>query len=191
MPELIDLVVDLDRFLDIGIGCRQIGLRLIIIVIADKELDCGIREQFLEFRAELGGKRFIVRKDKRGLLHTLDDFRHSIGFSASRYAEKDLHPLAVRNALTERIDRLRLVTLRLIGRNDCKPVFQCLLLFLFNNCYSITELFQIEDLFFSLLFQVKQPSCFRFFARPGKMVETINRKVRREERFPFFIRPGA
>ena len=86
---------------------------------------------------------------------------------------------------------LRLVTLRLIGRNDCKPVFQCLLLFLFNNCYSITELFQIEDLFFSLLFQVKQPSCFRFFARPGKMVETINRKVRREERFPFFIRPGA
>ena len=54
MTQLIDLVVDGGIFLDIGIRGRDICLRLLIIVVADKIPGGVIRKQLFKRIIELG-----------------------------------------------------------------------------------------------------------------------------------------
>ena len=120
VTELVDLVVDLDCLFNVRVACGQVRFGLIVIIVRNKKLDRGVRKQFLEFGTELRGERFVVCKDERGLLHTLDDLCHGIGFSASRNAQENGQGIAGFDAFCERFDRLRLIALRLVGGNDLK-----------------------------------------------------------------------
>jgi hypothetical protein len=49
----LDLVVDRRVLLDIGVGRRDVGLGLVVVVIADEVLDRVVRKEPLELVAEL------------------------------------------------------------------------------------------------------------------------------------------
>ena len=64
-PEPLDLFVNRRILLDVGVGARDVGLRLVIIEVADEIFDRVARKELLELRVELRRERFVVRDDER------------------------------------------------------------------------------------------------------------------------------
>ena len=62
-PQAVDIFVDRSVLFDKGVRVRDIGLRLIVIVVADKIFDGVVRKKILELRIELRSERFIVRNN--------------------------------------------------------------------------------------------------------------------------------
>ncbi len=54
-PHLLDVLVDRGIFLYIGVGRRDIGLRLIVVIIGYEVLDGVLREKIAHLRVQLGG----------------------------------------------------------------------------------------------------------------------------------------
>ena len=71
--QLVDLVVDRQILLDIGIRGGQVGLRLVVIVVGDEILHGVVREKGLELAIQLRGERLVVAQHERGPPHLLDD----------------------------------------------------------------------------------------------------------------------
>ena len=68
MAQLVYLIIDGGVLLDISIGRRDVGLRLVVIVIAHEILHRVLREELLELGIKLGGKSFIMGDDEGRLL---------------------------------------------------------------------------------------------------------------------------
>ena len=94
----------------------NIGLRLIIIIIGDKVFHRILREELLEFAAELCRKCFIVGKHQRRAVERSDDIGHRERLPRAGNPPKHLFVQAVFHPGDKRSDRLRLVTHRLIIR---------------------------------------------------------------------------
>ena len=77
----IDLLVDRAFLLDEGVGARDVGFRLVIVVVGDEILDRVLGKELLELRIELGGQRLVGRQDKRGPLRLLDHLGHREGLA--------------------------------------------------------------------------------------------------------------
>ena len=102
----------IDGFLlDIGVGARDVGLGLIIIVIGDEIFDGVVGKKALELAVELGGQRLVGGQDQRGPLRRLDDFGHRKGLARAGDAEQHLVALVRVDALDELANRLGLVAL--------------------------------------------------------------------------------
>ena len=68
-PQPIDLLVD-DRFLlDVRVGGRHVGFRLVVVVVADEELDGVVREEAPELLVELRRQRLVVDHHERRPVH--------------------------------------------------------------------------------------------------------------------------
>ena len=107
--ELVELVVDRGFFFDEGVARRDVGLRLVIIVVAHEVLDGVLRKERLELVEELRGERLIVGEDDRGAIELLDHFRHRESFSRAGNAEEDLVTVAIGQPANELRDSFRLV----------------------------------------------------------------------------------
>ena len=59
MAHAVDLFVDHRLLFDVGIRPRDIGFRLVIIVIADEVLDCVFGKKSFEFPEKLRGKCLV------------------------------------------------------------------------------------------------------------------------------------
>jgi hypothetical protein len=110
----VDLLVDRRFLLDIGVGPRDIGLGLVVIVIGDEIFDGVVREERLELAVELGGQRLVGGEDQRRALRRLDHLGHGKGLAGAGDAEQHLGALArfasnAADALDELVDGLRLV----------------------------------------------------------------------------------
>ena len=92
--EFVDFVIDTQVFLYIGVRRRDIGFRLIIVVVGYEVFHRVVREESLEFTIQLGGERLVVAQDESGPLKALDDVRHRESFTRSGHPEKGhiLHP---------------------------------------------------------------------------------------------------
>ena len=55
----VDLFVDLGFLLDIGVGPGDIGLGLVVVVVADEVFDGVVGEEALEFAVKLRGERLV------------------------------------------------------------------------------------------------------------------------------------
>ena len=108
----IDLFVQRQFLLDIGVGARDIGLGLVIVVIRDEILDRVFREEALHFAVELRSQGLVGRKNDRRAPGALDDMRHRKGLARARDAEQHLVALATGDPLAQFLDRLRLVARR-------------------------------------------------------------------------------
>ena len=113
VPQFVDLVVDGQILFDIRIRPRNIGLRLIVIVIGHKIFDAVVGEKFAKLVAQLRGKRLVVRNNKSRSAQLLDYVRHREGLAAARNAEQHLRPQSVPQSLRQFLDRLRLIPARL------------------------------------------------------------------------------
>src|SRR5690606_13964733 len=72
----IDLLVDRAFLLYVRVRPRDVGLGLIVVVVADEVFDRVLREEALELAVELGGQRLVVRQDQRWPLRPRDDVGH-------------------------------------------------------------------------------------------------------------------
>ena len=97
----VDSFVDGAFFFDIEIGARDIGFRLVIIVIGDEIFHRIIGEEGFELAVKLGGESLVVGEDQGGALGGLDDLGHCEGLACARRAEENLIPLALLEALDE------------------------------------------------------------------------------------------
>ena len=112
-PEPVDLLVDRGFLLDVGVTRRDVGLRLVVVVIADEVLDGVVRKEPPELLVELRRQRLVVRDDQRGPVDRLDDPGDGIRLPRTRDPEQHLVRVAPRESLGEVVDGLPLVAARL------------------------------------------------------------------------------
>ena len=114
MAHAVDLLVDRGILLDIGVGARDVGFRLVVVVIADEILDRVVGEEALELAIELGGQRLVRRQDQGRALRRLDHLGHGVGLAGAGDAEQHLGAVVAVDALDQLGDRGGLVALRLV-----------------------------------------------------------------------------
>jgi hypothetical protein len=113
-PESLDLFVDRRILLDVGVGTRDVGFRLIIIEVADEIFHRVPREELLELRVELRGECLVMRDDERGPIKLADDVRHGECLPRPGHAEQSLMAIAGLDRLQQLRDRLALIPPRLV-----------------------------------------------------------------------------
>ena len=110
MAQLVYLLVDIRFLLDVRVRGREIGLGLVVVVVADEVLDGVVREVLLELGAELGCQGLVVAHHQSRPLHLFDDVSHREGLAAAGDTEKGLLLVAFLEALHQPGDGLGLVT---------------------------------------------------------------------------------
>ncbi len=112
--QLVQLVVDGGFFFDVDVARRDVGFRLIVIVIADEILDGVAGEKGFELVIELRGERLVVRQDQRRAAGLLDQLGHGEGLAGAGDAQQDLMLFAVQQPAEELIDGGGLIAARAI-----------------------------------------------------------------------------
>ena len=119
---LLDMLVDAGILLDEGIGRRHVGLRLVVVVVADEIFDRIVREETLELAVQLRRQGLVRRHHQHRLLHRLDDVGDGVGLARSGHPEQGLPRDPGFEAVDQATDRLRLVAGRPIGRDEFEAV---------------------------------------------------------------------
>ena len=114
----VDLLVDRGVLLDIGVGARDVGFRLVVVVIGDEILDRVVGEEALHLAVELCRQRLVRRQHQRRALHVLDHLGDGEGLAGPGDAEQHLVPLALAQRPVKLFDRLRLVARGLVLGNQ-------------------------------------------------------------------------
>ncbi len=122
VAQAVDLLVDGGVLFDVGIGGGDVGLRLIIVVVAHKVFHRAVREEGAQLAAQLGCQRFVVRQHQRGLLHPFDDGGHGKGLAAAGNAQQHLIALAAEHAVCQRLDGGGLIAAGGIGSLEHKTI---------------------------------------------------------------------
>ena len=120
VAQALDLIIDGGVLLDECVRVRDVCLRLVVVIVRHEIFHGVVRKKLLELAAQLCREDLVVCEHERRPLDALDDLGHRVRLSGAGHAEQHLLVNAVFQALHERIDRLRLVARRLIGRNDLK-----------------------------------------------------------------------
>ena len=119
MAHAVDLLVDGGILLDIGVGARDVGFRLVVIVVGDEIFDRVVGKKAPELAVELRRQRLVGREDQRRALRLLDHLRHGEGFAGAGDAQQNLRAVVAPHAFDQLGDRLRLVALRVeVGFDD-------------------------------------------------------------------------
>ena len=95
---------------------RDVGLRLIIIIIGDEVFHRILREELLELAAELRGQRFVVGEHQRRAVEGGNDVGHRERLARAGDTSQHLFVQAVFKPGDKRPDRLGLISHRLIIR---------------------------------------------------------------------------
>ncbi len=105
----------LELLLDVGVGPRDVGLGLVVIVVTDEKLDRVVGEEALELAVQLRGEDLVGGDHQRRALQGLDDLGHGEGLARAGDAEQHLAGFAILpDPLDQLPDRGRLVAGRLI-----------------------------------------------------------------------------
>ena len=108
----VDLVVDRAVLLDVGVAGGDVGLGLVVVVVADEVLDPVLREELLELRRQLRGEALVRGQDQRGPLHLLDRPGDGGALAAAGDAQQRLEAVAPLDARRQLPDGLGLVARR-------------------------------------------------------------------------------
>ena len=88
VPQPLDLLVDRGVLLDVGVGLRDVGLGLVVVVVADEVLDGVVRQQLAELVGELGGQGLVRRHHQGRSLQPLDQPRRGRGLAGAGRAQQ-------------------------------------------------------------------------------------------------------
>jgi hypothetical protein len=121
-PHLLDVLVDRAVLVDEGVRRGDVGLGLVVVVVADEVLDRVVREEGLELAVQLRRQGLVGRHHQGRLLHVLDDVGDGVGLARAGHAQQRLLRQAVLEAGGQPRDRLRLVARRREGRNQPEAV---------------------------------------------------------------------
>ena len=87
VAELVDLLVAAGILLDVRVRPGQVGLRLVVVEVADEVLHGVVREEVAELRVELGGQGLVVGQDQGRPVDLLDDLGDRVGVVDDQPAE--------------------------------------------------------------------------------------------------------
>ncbi len=108
-PHPVDLVVDRRFLLDVRVGRRDVGFRLVVVVVADEVLDGVLGKEPAELLIELRGERLVVGHDEGRTIHLRDALRHGERLARPGHAEQDLRLVAAVQPRDELLDRVPLI----------------------------------------------------------------------------------
>jgi hypothetical protein len=117
----VDLLVDRAVLLYVGVGARDVGFRLVVVVIADEVLDRVLREEALHLAVELGGQGLVGGQDQGRALGGLDDLGHGEGLARAGDAQQHLVVLPALQPGHQLGDGGRLVAGRLVVADQLEP----------------------------------------------------------------------
>ena len=120
----VDLLVDRRFLLDVGVAGRDVGLGLVVVVVADEVLDGVVREEPLELLVELRGQGLVVRHHQRRAVGLGDDPRHGEGLARPGDPEQDLVLVAAVQCLDQLSLRARLIAAQLEVGDELEVVGQ-------------------------------------------------------------------
>ena len=109
VPEALDLVVHRRVLLDVRVGLRDVGLGLVVVVVADEVLDRVVGEDLAELVGQLGAQRLVGRDHQGRALDRLDHVRDRERLAGAGGTQQREVRLPGLDALGELRDRLRLV----------------------------------------------------------------------------------
>ena len=118
--QALDLFINGRILFDVGVGARDVGLRLVVIEIADEILDRIAREELFELGVKLRRQRLVVRDDQRRPVDLADHIRDRERFPRTGHAEQRLMPISGLDRFHQLRDRLRLVAPRFVIRFELK-----------------------------------------------------------------------
>ncbi len=119
-PKALNLCIDGRILFNKGVRLRNVGFRLIVVVVGDEKLDRVVGEERLQLGVELRGERLVVRDHQRGLPLLRDHISNSERLARPRHPFQGLETLTLLQPGAECRNRLRLVAGRLIVRNKLK-----------------------------------------------------------------------
>ncbi len=123
-PQAVDLVVDRRLFLDVGVARRDVGFRLVVVVVADEVLDGVAGEEAPELLVELRRQRLVVHHHQRGAVLPGDDLRHRERLARPGHPQQDLARIAAVEPLDQLVNRPRLVAAQLEVGDEFEPFHQ-------------------------------------------------------------------
>ena len=94
VAEPVDLVVDRAVLLDVGVARREVGLGLVVVVVADEVLDPVVGEELADLVGQLGGQGLVGGDDQRRALDLLDRPGDGGALAAAGDAEQGLEAVA-------------------------------------------------------------------------------------------------
>ena len=109
MAQAVQLIVDGGVFFDERIRGRDIGFRLIVVIITDEILHRVVGEKPLEFIIKLCGQGFVMGDDERGFPHLRDDVRHRERLAGAGDAQENLMFLPLFELPDDSVYRLGLI----------------------------------------------------------------------------------
>ncbi len=118
MAHAVDLLVHHRVLLDIGIGARDIGFRLVVVVVGDEILDRVIGKEPLHLGIKLGGQRLVGRQHQGRPALLGDHMGHGEGLARAGDAEQHLVAVLGLDAADQLVDGMRLVAGRLVFRGE-------------------------------------------------------------------------
>jgi len=109
VAQTVDFVVAGAFLLYIGVGVRDVGFGLVVVVVGDEIFHRVVGEEFAQLLAQLRRESLIVGNDQRRPLHFGNDVRHGERLAGTGGAEQHLMHQAVAGALGEFFNGLRLI----------------------------------------------------------------------------------
>ena len=106
----VDLVVDRRVLLDVGVARGDVGLGLVVVVVADEVLDPVLGEELPELVGQLGRQRLVGGDHQGRPLDLLDGPGDGGALPAPGDAQQGLEPVAPVDPLGQRLDGLGLVS---------------------------------------------------------------------------------
>ena len=76
MTKFINFIINRCIFFYICVGCRNVGFRLVIVVVTYKIFNSVFGKKFFEFSVELTCKRFVVRYNESRFLYSFNYVSH-------------------------------------------------------------------------------------------------------------------
>ena len=113
MAHPVDCFVYRAFLFDIGIRPRNIGFRLVIIIIRHEIFDGVVRKEILELAIKLRRQNLVWRQDQGGPLQFFNHLGHREGLARSGHPEQHLIALLVAHPGDQLLDRSRLIASRL------------------------------------------------------------------------------
>ena len=108
-PQAVDLLVEVDLLLDVGVGRRAVRLRLVVVVVADEVLHRVVGEIPLKLPVQLRRKGLVVGYDEGRPAELLDGVGHREGLAASGDPQEGLELLSVGDPGYQLFDGPRLI----------------------------------------------------------------------------------
>ena len=120
MPHLVDLFIDVGVLGNVGVGLRDIGLRLIVVVVADKVLHGIVGEEPLQLTVELSCQGLVGGDDQGGLLHGRNGVGHGEGLARAGDPKEDHVSQPSAHAVHQIFNGAGLIAARLEIGNELK-----------------------------------------------------------------------